>query len=271
MALTFGKYQGAGNDFIVVDAASEDVMPTELAAQLCDRRFGIGADGVLLVLPPRGASGLARMKVINADGSIPEMCGNGLRCVALHLARKHRLSELTVDTDAGDKACVILDGAETRVRIDMGPVVVSDEVRIEAPAHSREPHAYRFVRANAGNPHAVTFEPASRSVIEVVGPFVEKHALFPQGTNVEFAELTKDGIDLVVWERGCGITHACGTGACATVAVAVSKKMIPRSVACRVRLPGGTLLVTIDDVGRATLEGPAEHVFSGSLAARGAS
>jgi diaminopimelate epimerase len=260
MALTFGKYQGAGNDFIVVDAASDDVVPPELAAQLCDRRFGIGGDGVLLVLPPRSAAGLARMKVINADGSVPEMCGNGLRCVALHLARKHRLSELIVDTDAGDKACVVVDGKEPRVRIEMGTITVSDTVRIQAPGH-----AYSFVRANAGNPHAVTFEPATRDVVDVVGPFVEKHTLFPHGTNVEFAERTKDGIDLVVWERGVGVTHACGTGACATVAVAVVKGLIPAKVPCRVRLPGGTLLVTIDDRGEATLEGPAVHVFSGGL------
>lgn len=259
MALTFGKYQGAGNDFIVVDAPSDDVVPAERAAQLCDRRFGIGGDGVLLVLPPRSAAGLARMKVINADGSVPEMCGNGLRCVALHLARKHRLTELVVDTDAGDRSCIVTDGDEPRVRIDMGPITVSDAVRMEAPGH-----AYTFVRANAGNPHAVTFEPAPRAVVDVVGPFVEKHALFAAGTNVEFAERTKDGIDLVVWERGVGVTHACGTGACATVAVAVTQGLWPAKVPCSVRLPGGTLVVTIDERGFATLEGPAVHVFSGS-------
>ncbi len=264
MALTFGKYQGAGNDFIVVDAGADHAVPTRLAVQLCDRRFGIGGDGVLLVLPSRSAAGLARMKVINADGSIPEMCGNGLRCVALHLARKHRLSELHVDTDAGDKRCIVFDGTEPRVRIEMGVVTVGGTVRIEGPTHS-----YSFIRANAGNPHAVTFERATRDVVDVMGPFVEKHPQFPGGTNVEFAERTRDGIDLLVWERGVGVTHACGTGACATVAVAVSQGLVARNEACSVRLPGGTLLVTIGDGGEATLEGPAVHVFSGGVAGEG--
>ena len=261
MALTFGKYQGAGNDFIVVDAGVDDVVSTALAARLCDRRFGIGGDGVLLVLPSRSPAAIARMKVINADGSVPEMCGNGLRCVALHLSRRHRLTELTVDTDAGDKRCIVFDGEEPRVRIDMGIITVGDTVRIDAPAHG-----FSFVRANAGTPHAVTFAPATRDLVDAMGPFVEKHAQFPGGTNVEFATRTRDGIELVVCERGVGVTHACGTGACATVAVAVSQGLVPRSQPCAVRLPGGTLLVTISDSGGATLEGPAVHVFSGDLA-----
>jgi diaminopimelate epimerase len=264
MALTFGKYQGAGNDFLVVDARSEDEMSPARAAELCDRRFGVGGDGVLLVLPSRSNAGMSRMKVINADGSVPEMCGNGLRCVALHLARKHGVLELVVDTDAGDKRCVVTDGPEPRVLIQMGKITVADTVRIEAPGH-----AYSFARASVGNPHAVTFEPATRAIIDVVGPFVEKHALFPAGTNVEFAERTKDGIDLVVWERGVGVTHACGTGACATVAVAVERGLVPVGEPCKVRLPGGTLTVTLDARGEATLEGPAVHVFSGALSGEG--
>ena len=264
MALTFGKYQGAGNDFLVVDVGSEDAVPTSLAARLCDRRFGVGGDGVLLVLPSRSSAGLARMKVINADGSVPEMCGNGLRCVALHLARRHRISEVIVDTDAGDRRCIVMDGPEPRVRIDMGPITVGSSVRIEGPAHS-----YSFVRANAGNPHAVTFEHATRSIVDVVGPFVEKHPAFPGGTNVEFAERTEDGIDLIVWERGVGVTHACGTGACATVAVAVSQGLLPAGVPCNVRLPGGMLTVTVNERGEAILEGPAVHVFSGSISRGG--
>src|SRR5438309_11070936 len=107
----FAKYQGLGNDFVVIDAAREDAMTSEQASALCDRRFGIGGDGVLLVLPPRDAANAARMKVLNADGSVPEMCGNGLRCVALHVARARgvRRGDLAFETDAGVRRCAIDD------------------------------------------------------------------------------------------------------------------------------------------------------------------
>jgi diaminopimelate epimerase len=189
------------------------------------------------------------------------MCGNGLRCVALHLARKTKRRDVLVDTDAGDKLCMVMGEGEKepRVLIEMGEILVGDVVRIVGPGH-----AYSFVRASAGNPHAVTFEPATRASVDVMGPLTEKHALFPQGTNVEFATRTKDGIDLLVWERGVGVTHACGTGACATVAVAVSKGLVEVGVPCDVRLPGGVLTVTVDERGWAQLEGPAVHVFDGA-------
>jgi diaminopimelate epimerase len=257
MGLAFDKYQGAGNDFLVVEAEAEGAVSPELAARLCDRRFGVGGDGVLLVLPPSSPRALGRMRVLNADGSVPEMCGNGLRCVAVHLARKHGKNEFAVETDAGEKLCVILDGGK-RVRIDMGKVDVGDTVSLDVTGTS-----FSFMRASVGNPHAITFEPVARDVVETVGPVVEKHALFPGGTNVEFARIDGDTIDLVVWERGVGITHACGTGACATVAAAVARGLVPRGRTVDVRLPGGTLRVTIGADGRATLEGDALHVFSG--------
>jgi diaminopimelate epimerase len=262
MGLGFDKYQGAGNDFLVVEADAEGAVSPELAARLCDRRFGVGGDGVLLVLPPAGSRALARMRVLNADGSVPEMCGNGLRCVAVHLAQKHGKAEFTVETDAGEKLCVVTngDGASraSRVRIDMGKVIVGEPITLDAGGER-----HTFVRASVGNPHAITFEPIPRDRMSVIGPAVEKNPVFEGGTNVEFARLDGDTIDLVVWERGVGITHACGTGACATVAVAVARGLVAAGRALDVRLPGGTLRVTIAADGRATLEGDAVHVFSG--------
>ena len=255
--LTFQKYEGLGNDFLVVDAADEGAVSPERAVALCDRRFGVGADGVLLVLPPRHAGAVARMRVINSDGSTPEMCGNGVRCVAVHLGAG-RPSEVCVDTDAGDRACVI--DAAGDVTIDMGVVRVLGDRSIDLEGTS-----VVVTVADAGNPHAVLFGAATRNEAERIGPRIATHPSFPRGTNVEFAVTRPDGVDLVVWERGVGITMACGTGACATVAVAVERGLLPRGVAHSVRLPGGVLAIRIDDAGRAWMRGPARRVFSGTV------
>ncbi len=260
----FFKYEGLGNDFIVVDAADEGRVTPERAAVLCDRRFGIGADGVLLVLPSRTPAADVRMRVINADGSVPEMCGNGVRCVALRVARARGLREGTVrvDTDAGVSACAVEDAKEEGiVTVDMGIVRVLGERAIDV-----EGKRVTLTVADAGNPHAVLFGAFARSDVDHLGPRLATHPQFPRGTNVEFSHVAGDGIDLVVWERGVGITMACGTGACATVAVAADKGLVPRGSPIAVRLPGGRLDVTIDESGRATMRGPARHVFTGEVA-----
>lgn len=256
----FSKYEGLGNDFVVVEAATSDAVTSAEAARVCDRRFGVGADGVLLVLPGRTPGAVARMRVINADGSIPEMCGNGLRCVAVHVARARGLDrgELLVDTDAGPRACVV-DGP--RVRVDMGIVRVSGARELSLAGEGLS-----VVVADAGNPHAVALGEFSREDVARLGPQVATHASFPQGTNAEFARLTGPrSIDLAVWERGVGLTLACGTGACATAAVACALGLAPRGVPLAVTLPGGPLEITIDDDGRALMRGPARRVFSGVL------
>ncbi|HVJ92118.1 MAG TPA: diaminopimelate epimerase [Labilithrix sp.] len=263
--LGFFKYEGLGNDFIIVEAERDSSVSVERARELCDRRLGIGADGVLLVLPAETPNCASRMVVINADGSVPEMCGNGLRCVALHVARKRnvRSGTLTFDTGAGPKRCTI-DDADGRglVTVDMGLVRYLQDVQIDLDGD-----AWDFALATAGNPHAITRRSASRADIERVGPRVEKHATFPSGTNVEFAVVrSPTEIDLVVWERGVGITQACGTGACATVAVAVTKGWSRVDTEVRVMLPGGPLYVRIDARGHAIMRGPARHVFSGRVA-----
>lgn len=254
--LDFEKYEGLGNDFVVIEAADEQAVSVELARRLCDRRLGVGADGVLLVLPGRAPGTDGRMKVINADGSVPEMCGNGLRCVALHVARHRNLAEGTLrfDTDAGEKRC---DVKGEIVTIDMGVVKHTGDVRLEG---------YDWSLGDAGNPHAITIQPATRAAIETVGPKIEKNSHFPNGTNVEFAVVkSPTEIDLVVWERGVGITQACGTGACATAAVAIAKGWVPADNEITVNLLGGPLAVRMTADGHAIMRGPAKFVFAGRV------
>jgi diaminopimelate epimerase len=262
--LAFHKYEGLGNDFVLVQAEREDALPVAEAPRVCDRRFGVGGDGVLLVLPSRVPLALARMRVVNADGSVPEMCGNGLRCAALHLARSRGLveGELVFDTDAGLRPCLVDDrDGRGLVTVDMGIVRLTDEVRLELDAGD----VWELALADAGNPHAVTTRHATREVIETVGPRLATHPRFPAGTNVEFARFGDAEVELVVYERGVGVTLACGTGACATVAVGVAEGHFAEGEEVRVLLPGGALFVTIRDDGRAIMRGPARHVFSGEL------
>jgi diaminopimelate epimerase len=261
LPFAFAKYEGLGNDFVVIDAADESLVDAALAARLCDRRRGIGADGVLLALPPRAPGTHARMKVVNADGSVPEMCGNGLRCLALHLAPKLHVHELSIETDAGVRRCSV-DGAD--VTVDMGTVTCSGVRSLRVDGGSLDVWI-----ANAGNPHAVLFGQRERSDVLALGPKIATHPDFPAGTNVEFATVTGRAVDLTVWERGVGLTLACGTGACATVAVACERGMLPRGEAIPVRLPGGVLAVAVDEAGRATMRGPARLVFSGEVAGAG--
>jgi diaminopimelate epimerase len=259
----FFKYEGLGNDFVVVDADDEGTVTPERAVALCDRRFGIGADGVLLVLPSRKPECAVRMRVMNADGSIPEMCGNGVRCVAVHVARAQGLREGTVrvDTDAGISPCAVEDAhGEGIVTVDMGVIRLFGDRAIDIGGK-------RVVVsvADAGNPHAVLFGSFARSDVDHLGPRLATHPDFPRGTNVEFSHIAGDGIDLIVWERGVGITLACGTGACATAAVAVAKGFVEKGRPIAVRLPGGRLDITLDDAGHAIMRGPARFVFSGVL------
>lgn len=263
--LGFHKYEGLGNDFVVVDAPREDAVAIDLARRLCDRRLGIGADGVLLVLPARDPARAGRMVVINQDGSIPEMCGNGLRCVALHVARARGTKEgvLDFETGAGVKSCRIDDrGGRGSISVEMGTVRSLGAIDLDLDGD-----VWNLALADAGNPHAITRRPASRREIEAVGPRIATHPRFPAGTNVEFAVLRSPlEIDLVVWERGCGITQACGTGATATAAVFVANGWSPPDSEIAVHLPGGILHINIAASGdRVTMTGPARHVFSGQI------
>jgi len=257
----FHKYEGLGNDFIVIDAADGAALSAARARALCDRHFGIGADGVLLVLPGAASGVDAHMKVINADGTTPEMCGNGVRCVALHLARARGVSacDLVIDTDAGKRACrVAAAGGEATVTVDMGTVRVLGQRQVAIDGQLATVHL-----ADAGNPHAVILRPATRREAERLGALLAVDPAFPGGTNVEFARVSKDGIELTVWERGVGLTLACGTGACATAAVACAEGLARYGAPLRVVLPGGALEVTVATDGGTSMCGPARRVFAG--------
>ncbi len=261
-ARPFEKWEGLGNDFVVVEVASEGSFTPEHARALCDRHRGIGADGVLLVV--ESATG-PRMVVLNADGSRPEMCGNGLRCVAGFLAEKSGAEGLSmvIATDAGDKPCAI----ERRgpglydVTVDMGHATMGPELEVEAGGRK-----HGFTTVDVGNPHAITFEVYGEEEIDRVGPTV---ATAPAGgINVEFCRVLEHGartrIAVTVWERGVGRTLACGTGACAVAAAAWEGGRAPRGEPIEVLLPGGPLEITVDEGRALRMKGPARRVFRGT-------
>jgi diaminopimelate epimerase len=261
----FTKYEGLGNDFLVVDASGDTAVDAARAAVLCNRHFGVGADGVLLVTPPSSSHARARMVLLNADGSRSEMCGNGIRCVALHLARSDGASgaSYVIDTDVGPLLCeVSRDGDLGHVATSLGRGALLGEYHTEL-----EGRALTFTRVSMGNPHAVAFDTEldTRAIDRVGAAVCQK---LPGGANVEFAKLYTDReIDLVVWERGVGRTLACGTGAAATIVAAATSGRAPFNQPIAVRLPGGVLEVS---VARGSLEvrqrGPARMVFSGEVA-----
>jgi diaminopimelate epimerase len=258
----FFKYHGLGNDFVVLDRRlnSRDI-EADVARALCDRRRGIGADGVLVLLPPEGGA-IARMVVHNADGSIAEMCGNGLRCVVRYLAEKAggHPPAVSVETGAGLLTSQVEwgVGGVTEVTVSMGParVLFSNEA---VAGHTG-------TAISMGNPHFVLLNVDPREA-DRVGPLLEVHPRFPDRTNVELCRLDKNGdLDIVVWERGVGITQACGTGACAAVAASALAGFSPFNAWVRVTLPGGTLQVRVEkDLSQVQLKGPAAFVYEGVL------
>jgi len=262
MTLLFEKYHGIGNDFLVVEVASPDQISVEQAMALCDRHFGIGGDGVLVVSPATSERARATMTVLNADGSTPEMCGNGLRCVALHLARKANETdaEFHIDTGAGALLCEVKrDGDQGSIGTDIGLGTPTGEL-----THEEGGREFQFTRISTGNPHAICFqEPISEAELDILGPAVSGR--IEGGANVEIATLRADGSILVgVWERGVGRTLACGTGAAATAIAAARAGKVPFDQPVEVELPGGTLEISVSEKLRAHLTGPAEWVFSGS-------
>lgn len=248
--MQFEKWQGLGNDFIV----TETPVTPQQARMLCDRRRGVGADGVLVVerAPPR-------MTVLNADGSRPEMCGNGLRCIAGWLAERGTADTLSVLTDAGPRACEIERVGEGRydVRADMGRARVTGELRFGDPAR-------RFVLVDVGNPHAVCFEALDEGEAERLGPALETHVR--GGVNVELVTArATGGFDVRVFERGVGWTDACGTGACAVVVAAVREGLASFDDRVAVHLPGGPLAIEVTEQA-VWMRGPAGRVFIGEVA-----
>lgn len=285
------KYHGAGNDFVVVDLRAGEppgpsVQDAAVAQVVCDRHFGVGADGVLAVLPPTSAGADATMRVINSDGSEAEMCGNGLRCFVKHLAERDPAlsgrNALTIDTGFGPLTCDIgRRGASVEtVSVEMGrPRLTRREIPMTGPPDEGCVAApltvagrqLALTAVSTGNPHAVSFVdetgPALMALARSLGPAIETHEWFPRKANVELAHLhAPDRIELVVWERGCGITLACGTGACATVVAACLRGLSTAGTDVAVTLPGGTLSIRVaPDLSGVRMTGPARHVFDSDL------
>ena len=273
------KYHGTGNDFVMLeDLDDERPLSSGLVAALCHRRFGVGADGVIRVTRNvEGAGHSFFMDYWNADGSVAEMCGNGVRCLAkLVYERGHtRQTELDIGTRDGVKhvSLDVAEGAVRSVTVGMGPPAFArSQIPMLGPPDEpflAEPfevlgHTFKASAVSMGNPHLVLFvdDDPARSDVARIGPAVENDAMFPEKANVEFVAVAGDGLSVRVWERGVGETMACGTGACAAVVAANEAGLVP--VRSQVRFPGGAVTVerTADDV---LLTGPAERVFEAVL------
>lgn len=250
---------GLGNDFVLIDSRKEKLEGLDLpklAQALCDRHFGVGADGLLIVWPSDKAH--YRMQVINADGSEAEMCGNGIRCFAKYVYETDQLKEevISVETLAGTilPAVIAEQGKVAAVEVDMGEPKDEGEVKLAG---------YAFKKISMGNPHAVAFVDELNAVpLAEIGPAIENDRHFPNRTNVEFVRVINDKeIAVAVWERGVGETLACGTGACASAVAAHLAGKTGRRVA--VRLPGGNLEIEWGEDNHVLMRGPAEKVFEG--------
>jgi len=256
VALRFRKMHGLGNDFVVVDGPA--LLGPDRAARLCDRRRGIGADGLLSLLPAR-EGGAAYMHVYNSDGSVAAMCGNGIRCVARHLAETRGLDgEIEIETDSGPRRCTVHRGTAgvDWVTVDMGRARIEGRQEFEVGAE-----LIRSLRVSMGNPHVVILDGPEPARASTLGPAIE--AQVPGGVNVGFGRAAGSSIDLVVWERGAGLTEACGTGACAAAVAALHEGRLMGSGPVTVRLPGGSLEVSVDPDLFVRMKGPAEPVFHG--------
>jgi diaminopimelate epimerase len=275
--LHFVKLHGSANDFVYVDArAGFPGDPAALAARLCDRRRGVGADGLILVAPPTNGGADCRMIIYNADGSRPEMCGNGIRGLAKFVWDRGlvRKNPLRVETDAGVKTIVNELAAERVVRatVDMGtpewegrriPVDADGEV-VERPlvVGGRE---YRVTCVSMGNPHCVVFvDDVDALPLATLGPLFGSHPFFPRGVNTEFIRVaSRERLIMRVWERGAGETQACGTGACAAAVAAARTNRANRRVT--VVLPGGELEIDWRTDDHVLMTGDAVEVFEGRI------
>lgn len=274
--INFTKSQALSNDFIIIDDLEEVLeLAGDTIARLCDRHFGIGADGLILTRPSSQANYF--MKFFNPNGTEAEMCGNGIRCFARHLydCKLVARTDVYIETLAGIKEVkIIFDDGEPRLsQVDMGEpsfrpldfhVLSSDKEMIDYPLET-EKGTVKATCLSMGNPHCVIFtENVDEVPIQILGPMIEKLPIFQKKTNVEFVQIVSpDKIKTRIWERGAGVTLACGTGACAAVAAAVKKRLTGRNV--KVCLPGGLLEIEWASNEHVFLTGPAEEVFAGAF------
>ena len=283
--MNFTKLQGAGNDFVLVAAKDLERDWSQLAVSICNRRLGIGADGLILLMPSDVA--YCRMRIFNADGSEAEACGNGLRCLVRYVLEKEPaanrgVKELAIETAAGTRKAKIYQtrGRLTEIRVSLGvPKLAAEDIPLAIEKGSgglldiksmlgytvtvsKRKISLNFV--SLGNPHAIHFSRQAVTTFPLVqlGPRVEHHKMFPQRTNFEVARvLSRREIEARVWERGVGETLACGSGAAAVAVAAHLNGFVDDKVG--IRLPGGMLDVVWDREGEVWLGGPAEIVFTG--------
>ena len=248
--MKFTKMQGLGNDYLYFWGEPEN--PEELSRRLSDRHFGAGSEGIITIGPSEIAD--YKMRIFNADGSEAMMCGNGIRCVGKYVYDKGYTdkTELRIETRSGVKT----------LRLEVRCAAVSEDIALEIDGIS-----VTVTPVNVGNPHAVCFVPDAEDVpLGEIGPKIEKHPAFPGGVNAEFVSLRADGgLRMRVWERGSGITMACGTGACASASAAVSKGLCRAGKRIPILLDGGTLDIEVSPDFAVTMTGPAEFVYEGEI------
>jgi diaminopimelate epimerase len=277
MVIEFSKYQGLGNDFILIDNrhTNEPIITPQQAIAICDRHFGIGADGVIFALPGQKDTEYT-MRIYNSDGSEPEMCGNGIRCLAKFIAnlegrrevnksyRIHTLAGTIVPKLAGNGEVTVDMGEPQLTAAQIPTLLGAPEEKVIAQPLAVADRTWSVTCVSMGNPHCITFvEDTEAIALATIGPLFERHEAFPQRTNTEFIQVVKpDYLKMRVWERGAGITLACGTGACASVVAGVLNNLCDRR--CTVELPGGCLQIEWSQAdGRVYMTGPAIEVFTG--------
>ena len=277
--MKFTKMQGIGNDYIYVNCFEEQVVnPEQLSVRLSDRRFGIGGDGLILIMPSQIAD--FKMRIFNADGSEAMMCGNGTRCIGKYVY-EHGLANkthITLETNSGIKYLELHCTGDqvTSVTVDMGKAILTPR-EIPVESDSQEPFVAKPVQVgdrlerltcvSVGNPHAIVFCDRVEDLdLEKLGPLFEHHAIFPDRVNTEFVRVIDDHtLQMRVWERGSGETLACGTGACATTVAAVLNGYCPQGEPILVKRRGGDLTITYQADGTVMMTGPAEEVFQGEI------
>ena len=260
----FTKMHGLGNDYLYVyDEVPANI--ADLSIRLSERHFGAGSDGMIYISPSEISD--FKMRIFNADGSEAKMCGNGIRCVGKYVYDKGltRKTSLTIETLSGIKTLdlQVIDGVVRTATVGMGQAVVEDDRQLDVQGTP-----VTCTPVSVGNPHAVIFvDDAESAPVTTLGPLIERHEAFPGGVNVEFVQvMSAQELRMRVWERGSGVTMACGTGACASTAAAVARGLCPPSSTVTVRLDGGPLQIVVDEKREVTMTGPAELVYEGEVA-----
>lgn len=258
--MRFTKMHGLGNDYLYVYGEPKD--PEALSVKLSDRHFGAGSDGMIWISPSSVAD--FKMRIFNADGSEAKMCGNGIRCVGKYVYDKGYTDKkrLTVETLSGIRTLdlQVSGGKVKSVSVDMGKAIAEEEKKLCIDGQE-----ITYLPVSVGNPHAVIFtEDVSQVPLAEIGPKIEHHPDFPGGVNVEFIQvLGQDSLRMRVWERGSGITMACGTGACASAAAAVKKGICRFDAPISVQLDGGILKIQVGPDAAVRMTGPAETIYEG--------